>query len=177
MIFNMIIYITMNSNRIKNTIYTIICALAMVSFISCDDADSDVAYTLDGIWQGTIQGGYYDDRYGYSGQWSTEIQFITDGYAQGYGTEVDYSYYYNRAYRSDFNWEVQNGYIYLYYYDGYTAVIADYDLYARGNQRWFRGYFQDYYTGAPMASFDLVKVANWGSPYYRAIESNESSPQ
>ncbi len=158
---------------IKNILFPLVVGLLLTAVTtSCDDPDANVADTLDGIWQGTIVGGYYNDRYGLGGQWSTEIQFITDGWSSGYGTEVDYSYYDGRAYRSDFDWEVNNGFIYLYYYDGYTAVIADYRLYGIGNQRRFSGTFQDYYSGLPMANFDLVKVATWGAPYYRSTPTD-----
>lgn len=160
----------------------LLMAATVLSLTSCQDDDVDQAYDMNGIWQGTIVGEYYTDRYGHierENRWDTEIQFVQDGNFSrgGYGVEVDYSYYSNRAYRSKFVWEVRNGRILLEYDDGYSVVIRDYELYTVGSGMRFRGYFDDYYTGEPMASFSLVKVSDWTdwSGRYRArvISSSE----
>ena len=36
--------------------------LSAFTLTSCDE-DTEMAWDLDGIWQGTINGDYYDDRY------------------------------------------------------------------------------------------------------------------
>lgn len=143
------------------TVMLMICT-ALV-FTGCQDDDVDQAYDMNGIWQGTIQGMYYHDRYGRDGLWDTEIQFVQDGDFSrgGYGVEVDYSYDSYRTYRSRFYWEVRNGRILLDYDDGYTIVVRDYELYSVGSGMRFRGYFDNYDTGEPMASFNLVKVSDW----------------
>lgn len=143
------------------TVMLMICT-ALV-FTGCQDDDVDQAYDMNGIWQGTIQGMYYHDRYGRDGLWDTEIQFVQDGDFSrgGYGVEVDYSYDSYRTYRSRFYWEVRNGRILLDYDDGYTIVVRDYELYSVGSGMRFRGYFDNYETGESMASFNLVKVSDW----------------
>lgn len=143
---------------------TLLTAMAAVSLTGCTDDDVDQAYDMNGIWQGTIEGEYYYDRYHRrDGSWDTEIQFVQDGDFSrgGYGVEVDYSYSTGYSYRTSFDWEVRNGRIYLDYYDGYSVIIRDYELYSVGNGMRFRGYFDDYVTGEPLASFNLVKISDW----------------
>lgn len=135
--------------------------LSALTLTSCDE-DTETAYDLDGIWQGTINGNYYQDRYGYTESWDTEIRFYQDGDFSrgGSGEERDWDYR-GKCYSCRFNWKVRNGRIYLYYDDGYNIVIDRYDLYWRSNTQRFRGYFEDFDTGDQLASFDLVKVVDW----------------
>ncbi len=135
--------------------------LSALTLTSCDE-DTEIAYDLDGIWQGTINGNYYQDRYGYTESWDTEIRFYQDGDFSrgGSGEERDWDYR-GKCYSSRFDWKVRNGRIYLYYDDGYNIVIDRYDLYWRSNTQRFRGYFEDFDTGDQLASFDLVKVVDW----------------
>ena len=135
--------------------------LSALTLTSCDE-DTETAYDLDGIWQGTINGNYYQDRYGYTESWDTEIRFYQDGDFSrgGSGQERDWDYR-GKCYSSRFDWKVRNGRIYLYYDDGYNIVIDRYDLYWRSNTQRFRGYFEDFDTGDQLASFDLVKVVDW----------------
>ena len=135
--------------------------LSALTLTSCDE-DTETAYDLDGIWQGTINGNYYQDRYGYTESWDTEIRFYQDGDFSrgGSGGERVWDYR-GKCYSSRFDWKVRNGRIYLYYDDGYNIVIDRYDLYWRSNTQRFRGYFEDFDTGDQLASFDLVKVVDW----------------
>ena len=135
--------------------------LSALTLTSCDE-DTETAYDLDGIWQGTINGNYYQDRYGYTESWDTEIRFYQNGDFSrgGSGEERDWDYR-GKCYNSRFDWKVRNGRIYLYYDDGYNIVIDRYDLYWRSNTQRFRGYFEDFDTGDQLASFDLVKVVDW----------------
>ena len=135
--------------------------LSALALTSCDE-DTETAYDLDGIWQGTINGNYYQDRYGYTESWDTEIRFYQNGDFSrgGSGEERDWDYR-GKCYSSRFDWKVRNGRIYLYYDDGYNIVIDRYDLYWRSNTQRFRGYFEDFDTGDQLASFDLVKVVDW----------------
>ena len=135
--------------------------LSALTLTSCDE-DTETAYDLDGIWQGTINGNYYQDRYGYTESWDTEIRFYQNGDFSrgGSGEEHDWDYR-GKCYSSRFDWKVRNGRIYLYYDDGYNIVIDRYDLYWRSNTQRFRGYFEDFDTGDQLASFDLVKVVDW----------------
>ena len=135
--------------------------LSALTLTSCDE-DTETAYDLDGIWQGTINGNYYQDRYGYTESSDTEIRFYQNGDFSrgGSGEERDWDYR-GKCYSSRFDWKVRNGRIYLYYDDGYNIVIDRYDLYWRSNTQRFRGYFEDFDTGDQLASFDLVKVVDW----------------
>ena len=135
--------------------------LSALTLTSCDE-DTETAYDLDGIWQGTINGNYYQDRYGYTESWDTEIRFYQNGDFSrgGSGEERDWDYR-GKCYSTRFDWKVRNGRIYLYYDDGYNIVIDRYDLYWRSNTQRFRGYFEDFDTGDQLASFDLVKVVDW----------------
>ena len=135
--------------------------LSALTLTSCDE-DAEMAYDLDGIWKGTINGNYYQDRYGYTESWDTEIRFYQYGDFSrgGSGEERDWDYR-GKCYSSRFDWKVRNGRIYLYYDDGYNIVIDRYDLYWRSNTQRFRGYFEDFDTGDQLASFDLVKVVDW----------------
>lgn len=135
--------------------------LSALTLTSCDE-DTETAYDLDGIWQGTINGNYYQDRYGYTESWDTEIRFYQNGDFSrgGSGEERDWDYR-GKCYSSRFDWKVRNGRIYLYYDDGYNIVIDRYDLYWRSNTQRFCGYFEDFDTGDQLASFDLVKVVDW----------------
>ena len=128
---------------------------------SCDE-DTEMAWDLDGIWQGTINGDYYNDRYGYSENWDTEIKFVQDGDFShgGWGEERDWDYR-GRRYTSTFYWTVRNGRIYMDYDDGYRIIIDRYDLYSRGGTLRFKGYFEDYDSGRQLAYFDLLKVYEW----------------
>ena len=136
----------------------IITALTMTS---CDE-DTETAYDLDGIWQGTINGSYYQDRYGNSERWDTEIRFYQNGDFSrgGSGEERDWDYR-GRCYRSYFDWKVRNGRIYMYFHDGYDVVIRDYDLYNTGSTQRFRGYFESPDGRTDLGAFSLSKVANW----------------
>ncbi len=142
-----------------------------ITLTSCDE-DTEMAYDLDGIWQGTIYGNYYNDRYGYSEDWDTEIKFVQNGDFSrgGWGEERDWDYR-GRCYTNQFNWSVRNGRIYLDYNDGYRIIIDRYDLYSRGGTLRFKGVFEDYDTGEQLASFDLVKVYEWGD-YSKKQTSN-----
>ena len=135
--------------------------LSALTLTSCDE-DTETAYDLDGIWRGTINGNYYQDRYGYTESWDTEIRFYQNGDFSrgGSGEEHDWDYR-GKCYSSRFDWKVRNGRIYLYYDDGYNIVIDRYDLYWRSNTQHFRGYFEDFDTGDQLASFDLWKVVDW----------------
>ena len=145
----------------NNIAVALMAVLTMTAFTSCD-SDVDLAYDLDGIWQGTIVGNYYYDRYGTTyTDYDTEICFYQDGSFSrgGTGYEIDRDNTTGRYTRSNFDWTVRNGRIYLSYDDGYDVIIRDYETYTMGNAMRFRGYFEDYRTGEQLASFNLIKVS------------------
>lgn len=143
-------------------LYTILAILmmAMTTFTmtSCDE-DDDIAYTLDGVWEGNM---YMQSSYNgrvYQSSYSM-LQFDQDPYryAQGTGRWIDY---YSNApwdyYASYIDWRVVNGEIQIYSRkEGVTYYITDYRL----NGRYFEGYIDDGYNNV---YFELTKTAsrNW----------------
>ena len=128
-----------------NIAVALMAVLTMTAFTSCDE-DADIAYDLDGIWQGTIIGDFYSDRYGTTRtDYDTEICFYQSSTfsRSGTGYEID---------RESWSGHIS-------YSDGYKIVIRDWETYYMGNTMRFRGYFEDYYTGETVASFNLIKVA------------------
>lgn len=144
-----------------NTMMVLMLALSMMTFTSCDK-DTMLAWDLDGLWSGTIVGDYYYDRYGLVGDiYDTEIYFYQNGEFSkgGTGYQIDRNRETRRYTRYSFEWRVNNQRIHIYYDDGYEIIIRDYEIYEVGRTLRFRGYFDDAYDGTPLASFDLVKVA------------------
>lgn len=114
-------------------ITTLLIALTAMLCVSCDE-DSEVAYYLEGEWEGNMGMYYvYNDRYGsveYDAQY-TNIRFFRQTLTSGYGDQVDF--YRTGPYRwqsFSFRWRVQDGNIYLYYdyANELDCVIYDYYL-------------------------------------------------
>lgn len=148
---------------------SIFAIMIAVCFTSCDD-DVDTAYDLNGIWEGTIYGDYYYNRYGSAiatTEWDTQILFDQNGdfSSGGSGVEVDYNRTTREVTRSTFTWKVSNGRIYITYWENpYKVVINDYELYSRAGSPRFKGNFLNWDTGEEIATFDLIKtsgLANW----------------
>jgi len=142
-----------------------IALVAVLALASCN-SDQQLAYDLDGVWQGSIASEYFSYRFGRTMEYTdAEICFSQRGAweAGGTGYEIDW---YGRSYtKSYFHWSVRNGRIYIDYDDAtYTVVVRDFDVYYRGGQRYFNGYFDNEQTGETLAHFDLVKVSS--NKYY-----------
>lgn len=157
--------------------------LSMTTLTSCD-SDTNLAYELDGVWQGEIASEFFTYRWGQQVEYfATEIHFNQAGAfeAGGTGYELDRN---NRTYtRSYFHWTVRNGRIYIDYDDATnTVVIRDFDTYWSGSRQRFSGYFDDERTGQQLAHFDLVKVYSDNDyyeqryNYYDYYYSREGSP-
>lgn len=151
---------------------TLMLMVAMLAMTSCEpNPDADLAYDIEGVWQGSITGNYYSHRYR-TNDFDTEMKFYRIDAYGGDGYEIDYNYRTNRYYRNNFDWTVRNNRIYLEYDDGSTIIIRDYDVYSmRGDLR-FRGYFDDYRTGEELASFNLIKVLDPNKYYYNYTRGN-----
>lgn len=145
--------------------------MVMMAFAvtSCNE-DDDIAYTLDGIWEGEVATEYFNYRWGYQTEYQyVDIEFFADPYryARGTGVERDYSPSGRRYVECFFDFEVHNGVIYIDYDDGSSVAIYNYRL----SNNHFYGDFHDDYTGKFLASFDFVKVNNWRhNRYYRSSE-------
>ncbi len=126
-------------------ITTLLIALTALLCVSCDK-DPEIAYNLEGEWEGDM-GMYYvyegSDRYGtytkeYDAQY-TNIRFFRQTATSGYGDQVDFYRNGPYAWRSFyFRWCVRNGNIYLDYdyADELDCVIYDYyiDYYHLGGR-------------------------------------------
>ena len=129
--------------KIFNYITVAIIALTTATvFTSCDEDEME-AWTLDGTWTGYVET-YYRDRWGWEGsQYRTAMYFDKRNTYGGTGYEVDYNVNsrYDDYYYSDFDWEVKNGEIIIYYADANWAptYIYDYKL----TSSYFDGYMDD----------------------------------
>lgn len=119
--------------KISMLMALVVVALMSMTFISCDDDDSDVAYTLAGTWEGNMQVYYQYGGVTYEATYS-QICFSQDpySYSSGRGYWIDY---YNRGgWGSDYianhiNWTVSNGNIYVHFIEeGTDIVITNYGL-------------------------------------------------
>lgn len=140
-------------------------AVLTLSFTSCDE-DDDIAYTLEGTWQGNMyvssewNGRVYDATY-------SEICFLRDPYrySSGTGYWVDYysDYGWGRNYVANhIEWNVNYGRIEIYFVEERTTIfIEDYSL----NNSYFEGTI---YDGSNYVDFSLRHVTspNWNSYYY-----------
>lgn len=140
--------------------------IAMTTMTSCDE-DAALAYDLEGVWQGTITGNYYYDRYRVqSNDYDTEIMFRQISWETGgTGYEIDRRYGSRSYSKTYFDWKVRNGKIYIEYDDGYRVIVRDFETYRMGGRMRFRGYFDNYDTGEQMAAFSLIKVEDPNSYY------------
>lgn len=146
--------------------YTLMLLMAAVTFTSCEpDPDADLAYDIAGVWQGSIDGNFYINRYR-SNSYDTEISFTRRDMYGGTGYEVDYNLDTRRYSYIDFDWTVRNNRIIIDYHDGYSVIVRDYEVYSMRGALRFRGYFDDYDTREELAHFNLVKVEDQNDSYY-----------
>ena len=137
----------------------VVAMIAMMAFTSCDE-DTDLAYNLEGVWEGTITGNYYSYRGYTTNDYDTQIMFKQAGSwgSGGTGYETDYHRESRRYTKVFFDWTVRDGRIYLHYEDGVYVVIRDFETYWAMSRMRFRGYFDNYDTGEQLAAFNLIKV-------------------
>ena len=107
-----------------------ILVMTVMTLASCDE-DRDLAYDLEGVWQGTITGNYYSYRGYASNDYDTEIMFRQpDSWSKGGdGYEIDYNYETRRYTKVYFDWVVRDGKIILRYDDGQKVIIRDFETY------------------------------------------------
>jgi hypothetical protein len=149
--------------RITSFITMALVAMLSFTFVSCEQDDEDIAWNLEGVWEGEIRGSYYD-RYGRSSTYNyAQIEFYQNPYeyASGEGREIDFS---SRSYYTEvvhFRYTVQNGIIYISYDDrqGTEVAIRSYHIFDDE----FSGEFCDYYTRRPLATFYFRRTNYWRS--------------
>lgn len=137
-------------------------AITAVSFTACDD-DAEVAYLLEGAWEGNMHVYSWYDGHEYVATHS-EIEFYR-GYDSGTGVWVDY--YDNAPWgyyvANHITWRVRNQNIYIHFVEeGTDAVIYDYSL----NGGYFMGELE--VEGGDKAYFRLSKTysPNWDDYYW-----------
>ena len=107
---------------VKHYWFVAIALITMISFSSCE-SDEERGFDISGLYGKTWWGDMgFEDRYGeplYS-----YITFTSGAFTDhGVGTE-ERCYHNDELYRVyKFDWEIQNGWLYLYYSDGYTFII------------------------------------------------------
>ncbi len=126
------------------------CLTAILT-TSCWDDDERIGNYVTGHWFGDM-----DMSYGGERAIGSEIQFTGTGWGntKGYGWEIDYYDGYNFVGRvsHDFNWEVRNQIIYMYFDDpALDCAIVDYRL----TSYRFTGYIADIETLQNLTSFNL----------------------
>lgn len=134
-------------------IYTfMMVALVGMMFTACEERywydtpedryDRDEAYVLEGNWTGYVET-YLYDRFGLRGNsYRTTMHFDRYDNYGGIGYEIDYDLNspYEDYYYCDFEWEVVNGEVIIYYADSWNPVyIYDYGL----TSERFWGYMDD----------------------------------
>lgn len=139
---------------------------------SCQDDDEQLAYNLDGVWEGVI-----NDAGG--NQYNTTFKFYQEGgiySSHGYGEELDTGWHTGTSYVA-FNWHIHNGDIQIEYDNNpyYQAhyIYIDYDQLPASSKigARFSGRFVEGTSGKTLASFYLVKTGNWDDRgRYRATE-------
>ena len=150
--------------RITSMLTMVMIAMLSFTFVSCELDDDDIAYNLEGVWEGEIVGSYYD-RYGHGTTYnSARIEFYQnpDKYASGSGREIDFDGY---GYYTDvvnFHYTVDRGTIYISYGDGTDVDITHYSLWSNE----FRGEFRDYHNGRTLATFRFYRINSWRNNYY-----------
>ena len=123
---------------VKHYWFVAIALITMISFSSCE-SDEERGFDISGLYGKTWWGDMgFEDRYGeplYS-----YITFTSGAFTDhGVGTE-ERCYYNDELYRVyKFDWEIQNGWLYLYYSDGYTFIID----YPSVSGRYFYGTAED----------------------------------
>ena len=120
---------------VKHYWFVAIALITMISFSSCE-SDEERGFDISGLYGKTWWGDMgFEDRYGeplYSSSHSPQVlsQIMVE----------ERCYYNDELYRVyKFDWEIQNGWLYLYYSDGYTFIIE----YPSVSGRYFYGTAED----------------------------------
>ena len=123
---------------VKHYWFIAIALITMISFSSCE-SDEERGFDISGLYGKTWWGEMgFEDPYGE--RLYSYITFTSGAFPDhGVGTE-ERCYYDDELYRVyKFDWEIQNGWLYLYYSDGYTFIIE----YPSVSGRYFYGTAED----------------------------------
>lgn len=149
--------------KISTLMMMTLVAMLTLSFTSCDE-DDDIAYTLEGTWEGNMyvsesyNGRTYDATY-------SEICFLRDPYSYSSGAGYWIDYYSGAPWKyiaNHITWTVRDGALYVHFYEENSdVVIYDYRL----SDGFFDGAI---YYGNTRVDFSLQHTSspNWGSYYW-----------
>ena len=115
---------------VKHYWFIAIALITMISFSSCEN-DEERGFDISGLYGKTWWGEMgFEDPYGE--RLYSYITFTSGAFPDhGVGTE-ERCYYDDELYRVyKFDWEIQNGWLYLYYSDGYTFITLNPQLHSR----------------------------------------------
>ena len=135
---------------VKHYWFIAIALITMISFSSCE-SDEERGFDISGLYGKTWWGEMgFEDPYGE--RLYSYITFTSGAFPDhGVGTE-ERCYYDDELYRVyKFDWEIQNGWLYLYYSDGYTFIIE----YPSVSGRYFYGTWKSHATLTLLATQDL----------------------
>lgn len=165
------------------TLLTIALSLFMVS---CDE-DVDRAIMLSGQWKGDLGAAYDDGIRTYYADYSDIVFYPSSNYStHGTGREIDFYSVGPEPYvYSEFDWEINNGRIYLTFYNynhhRLDAIIDDY----RMTNDYFSGVISNYYGDTSFRLYKIVDYYDWDyykngyDPYYyaksRSVKQNADS--
>ena len=156
-----------SNNRLSLALAALIAAAGI--FTACD---SDIAYTLEGTWEGDMFQEYYWEGTTYSPSY-TQVTFLRDPYtySSGEGYWVDYFDSWipwkNTVITNHTDWTVKDGNIYIHLYeDNIDFTIRDYHL----DEDLFRGEL----IGSD-GSFGRFHLHYVGLPFFtRSVEEAET---
>lgn len=159
----------------KKILSIMIILAGMFMLTGCSE-DALIANDLKGIWRGEIAQEYFNHRGGRVTEYTeVEYEFYGEGVRGGTGREL--AYYGSRRYDvSNFDYEVRDGNIYLYFHRrgyGNDIIIRDYHL----SERTFGGIFQDYYTKDDIARFTMIRVGDYyynGAVVYKPAQNSNA---
>ena len=130
-------------------------AMMAMAFTSCDN-DENIAYTLEGTWEGNMYISSYWDGRTYNATYS-EITFLRDPYTYSSGTGYWVDYYSDAPWdyvANHIDWTVRNGVIYVTFIeDGDRLEIHDYRL---SSNR----FYGTIYENGHSVDFDLFNVTH-----------------
>lgn len=147
--------------KLYSIIAMIVMAFSATMLVSCDE-DSNIAYTLEGVWEGNMyKQSYYNGRYFTSSR--TVMQFDRNPYRYSSGTGKWIDYYSDAPwdyFASYISWEVNNGRIRIYSEkENQTYYIEEFGL----SDNYFEGYIVDRYNNEKRFRMRKIDSPNWGS--------------
>lgn len=150
----------------KKLTLLLVAFIAALTFTSCStDDDADTADYFVGYWEGKM-GTYFYDELGYgTDYYYSQLDIQRTSKYGGWGRERDYNGYHSFI-TIDFQWTVQDGYIYFHYSNG-AEVALDFEMDGSydGTTR-MRAIVYDTQTGNAVGNAELYRINSWYDNWY-----------